>query len=414
MIEKNVNSDEIGVGISCDGMIPASRALELLNLLRHSDSGEPDILEIVYDNTPHIRGNRTKYYFWKSGHCISADNWGGKEAPADASDNPAPEKFLSVDQKFDLIYIPSATPPCGDANEFLRNLESMIKPDGAVVICAGKAAILARERVKMREDLEGLGLGARATELVEIVFNTADILAQLRHYKRFASRQALVWAWRTGRERYERLKKAEEDLRVALRKIHLKKFAENAHEGFSELIYAIWLLRYDLSKYDPTSAGGQKKLARWFYEFGIREYDLDFLLEDELEIMKRKLQAMGAEQSSRKIAKILRSESKLAGQIFQHKAFSAEAALLWAWMDGKSKHKELAESENELIGTIKHLHKTEYFESGGSGYSRLIHSIWFMRQDLQKYDPATQRGRNILVEWFNIYGIREYNLDFFN
>jgi len=97
-------------------------------------------------------------------------------------------------------------------------------------------------------------------------------------------------------------------------------------------------------------------------------------------------------------------------QYIHGKDYPAESLLIWSWQFGVNDIPILNTYKEEIFQAIKFLAHKPHFSKWQNTYSRLIHVIWTLREDLKIYDPQTLNGREELIQWFANNGRMEYNL----
>lgn len=111
--------------------------------------------------------------------------------------------------------------------------------------------------------------------LCNILLSRLDLIAAFLDLRdvEFKAEQYLFWAWRFRHTQYELSEDIEESLRCALQNV----FKSRSRDDIPLLIHAIYQDRPDLHVFDLGNANGKSQLTKWFYDFGIHEYGLEFL-----------------------------------------------------------------------------------------------------------------------------------------
>lgn len=130
----------------------------------------------------------------------------------------------------------------------------------------------------LSQQLQGLGWQKLAAKCGKNLSEDRELCAEIMLHKRFGLEQYLVWLWQKLQNDRANDHAESKELALALNRLYEEQlFAESA-PGISRLLYGIWLWRYDLHKFDPTSPHGQAYLHRWFREWGMSEFNLTQIL----------------------------------------------------------------------------------------------------------------------------------------
>lgn len=113
--------------------------------------------------------------------------------------------------------------------------------------------------------------------LTHIIATNVALSNRLALYQDCRNERLLVWAWQQGRQEYPSLRELEANLAALIKEAHAAPAGSPPEKTVSRLLYAIWLERLDLRKFNPATEEGIAKLTKWFNDFGKKEYGLGCL-----------------------------------------------------------------------------------------------------------------------------------------